>query len=55
MFSLRSKSTYDTQMGIKQATEAILGCMRNAVQREEKFRIDVQACFGTSKIDNRSN
>ena len=29
-------------MGIKQATEAILGCMRSAVQREERVKIDVQ-------------
>ena len=35
-------------MGIKQATEAILGCMRSAVQREDKFRIDVQVDDATS-------
>lgn len=44
----RSKSTYESQMGIKQATEAILGCMRSAVQREDKFRIDVQVDDATS-------
>ena len=44
LFHFRSKSTYESQMGIKQAKQAILGCMRGAAQRpEEKTRIDVQA------------
>ena len=32
-------------MGIKQAKQAILGCMKSAVQREDRLRIDVQACL----------